>query len=196
MKNVIFSALLIVIAVIITACAPSEVEQAPRTDDGNQTLDQDEIEAQKSGQACADYSRDGRSERHCTTCGDGICETYERCTSSSCSGGLCTSDCGPLYCTQDCGPESQKPAPTESLPEAQIKLRICRKDDECIKVQADCCGCTAGGKATSIHEQYSENWQDTIESKCAEIMCPAVMSNHWTCAAEARCIGNKCTLEP
>jgi len=194
MKKIIFA--LLFLTVLVTACAPPQVDQPPKEPKDGNTQITDQNETQGSGQKCADYSRDGRSERHCVTCGDGICETYEKCTPSTCSGGMCTADCGSLYCTKDCGPESQKPAPTESLPEAQLKLRICRKDVECIKVQADCCGCTAGGKATSIHKQYSENWQDTIESKCAEIMCPAVMSNHWTCAAEVRCIGNKCTLEP
>ena len=52
---------------------------------------------------CNTYTYDGEPEEYCATCGNGVCETKETCTSSNCSAnGACTDDCGPLYCPQDC----------------------------------------------------------------------------------------------
>lgn len=54
------------------------------------------------GERCATYMRFGDSRRVCATCGNGECESFERCTSSSCDANMCTSDCGELYCPTDC----------------------------------------------------------------------------------------------
>ena len=66
---------------------------------------------------CAVYARpNSRCEAvdltFCGQCGDGICEPFEICSSSTCgcigdaadlSAGACTTDCGPLHCPADCG---------------------------------------------------------------------------------------------
>ena len=188
MKLLLPLIIIITLAVILGACSSPQIQAPP--DEDKQTDSEIKLE-----QRCADYSRGLKTESHCATCGDNICDQYEKCISSSCSGGLCTQDCGQLFCPKDCGPEEQKPAPTEDLPEATLSLRICRRDDECVKVQADCCGCNYGGKAVSISKEFEENWEDTINAKCKDIICPTVLSNHWTCAAKPKCIQNKCTLE-
>ena len=51
---------------------------------------------------CDIYSFEGVNKEYCATCGDGICDAKEGCTSSHCSGNACTDDCGPLYCPADC----------------------------------------------------------------------------------------------
>lgn len=55
--------------------------------------------------SCAYYSRDDEEIRACATCGDGVCEAYESCTSSTITDELTTNDCGPLYCPSDCEEE-------------------------------------------------------------------------------------------
>ncbi|MDP6575485.1 MAG: S-layer homology domain-containing protein [Candidatus Peribacteraceae bacterium] len=60
-------------------------------------------EAPSGGAQCANYMRFGEQLEVCATCGNGVCESFEQCSPSSCSaGGACTSDCGPLYCKGDC----------------------------------------------------------------------------------------------
>ena len=86
------------------------------------------------------------------------------------------------------------PEHSDALPEATTSLRICRRDDECTKVKADCCGCTAGGQAAAVNKEYVASWTNTLNQKCREIACPAVMSNHWTCMVEPKCVKNKCSL--
>ncbi len=51
---------------------------------------------------CGNYTYNSVTEKRCAVCGNGICEQYETCTSSHCSNGACTTDCGALYCPQDC----------------------------------------------------------------------------------------------
>jgi len=58
--------------------------------------------AQPGGAKCATYMRFGEVRRVCATCGNGECESFERCTSSNCDANMCTSDCGELYCPTDC----------------------------------------------------------------------------------------------
>lgn len=80
----------------------------------------------------------------------------------------------------------------ESLSEEEIY--ICEEDRECISVSAGCCGCSSGGQATTINEDYLDYWNNKLAEDCQEIGCIAVMSNHWTCFAEPKCVNNKCEL--
>ncbi|MFH1670579.1 MAG: S-layer homology domain-containing protein [Patescibacteria group bacterium] len=54
------------------------------------------------GEKCATYMRFGERRDVCATCGNGICESFEQCTASTCSAQNCSSDCGDLYCPKDC----------------------------------------------------------------------------------------------
>jgi len=56
---------------------------------------------------CYSYTRDNEIVVKCATCGDGICEPYEECTSSDVmcetpTNCIATDDCGGLYCPEDC----------------------------------------------------------------------------------------------
>lgn len=86
------------------------------------------------------------------------------------------------------------PQQSDVLPEVTASLRTCRRADECVKIKADCCGCGAGGTAAAINNEYLANWLSTLEMKCQTIACLAVMSDHWTCKVEPKCVKNKCTL--
>lgn len=86
------------------------------------------------------------------------------------------------------------PEHSDILPEMTVSLRICRRDDECSKVDADCCGCSQGGQAGAIMQEYVQNWESSLGDKCKDIACPQVISDDWTCQVEPRCVENKCTL--
>ena len=81
------------------------------------------------------------------------------------------------------------------LPEATATLRTCSTNAQCAVVRGDCCGCSSGGTATSLNKEYVENWEDTLESKCATAKCKTVLSSDWTCQIQPTCIKNKCTLQ-
>lgn len=70
----------------------------------------------------------------------------------------------------------------------------CNKDNDCVSVKSDCCGCTAGGSNTAINKDYLDYWNQKLSDECKEIGCPAVMSDHWTCFAKPKCVNGKCQL--
>ncbi len=71
----------------------------------------------KGSLKCGEYRRNDVVKKVCATCGNKICESYETCTSSSCTESYCTQDCGSLYCKEDC---------IETKPEA--KSEVCPVD--------------------------------------------------------------------
>ncbi|HCM45902.1 MAG TPA: hypothetical protein DIS54_03730 [Candidatus Veblenbacteria bacterium] len=53
---------------------------------------------------CGKYTIDGVTVERCAKCGNNICESFERCTSTTLDRytGEESGDCGPLNCPQDC----------------------------------------------------------------------------------------------
>jgi len=84
-------------------------DKARFIDEGTCPSDCNGSEEAPEGQQCAYYIRDNTLLPYCTVCGDGICEDIEQCTSSSCSGSVCTDDCGDLHCKKDCEPGYSEP---------------------------------------------------------------------------------------
>ncbi len=80
------------------------------------------------------------------------------------------------------------------------EIDSCTTDEDCILVQNGCCGCSAGGSNTSINKKYMFFWnREILGSKCTSVMCPAVMSNDYTCHGQVtpHCtVENKCVLSP
>lgn len=96
--------------------------------------------------------------------------------------------------TQEEEPELKlKDTPSKSLEDEDI-IYECKEDNECISVSPGCCGCTAGGKAISINENYRSYWNSKFISTCTRILCAQFMSNDWTCFAQPKCIENRCQL--
>ncbi len=77
--------------------------------------------------------------------------------------------------------------------EGKIDFYSCNQDSDCIKVKADCCGCTAGGSATAINKTFKNQWKNNCNE--IDIDCPTVMSNDPSCFKEPKCVENKCVLE-
>lgn len=71
----------------------------------------------------------------------------------------------------------------------------CDIDSDCIIVQDGCCDCGNGGKNAVINKNYLDYWNQKISKECKNKgVCVAVVSNHWTCFAEPKCINNRCQL--
>lgn len=73
-------------------------------------------------------------------------------------------------------------------------IYICNKDADCVSVKDACCGCSSGGSSATINKNYLDYWNDKISNECKGTLCPAVMSDHWTCFAKPKCVNNKCQL--
>jgi len=187
----LFLLLILILIIFISACAKTQ----PATPPGKEPVQPEEPSL--DNKKCYDYLRNGVAENYCAECGNNICEPFETCVPSECNEEGCSEDCGSLYCPEDCKLSEEKkipPSVVPKLPEITATLRTCRIDSDCIRIQADCCGCGAGSTADTINKEYLADWQDTINVKCQGIMCPAVMSNHWSCTAEIKCVLNKCRL--
>ena len=179
---------LLFLLLLIAACKPTE-QQAP--------VQQPPVEAPAPTTApapCFDYTRNGVVEQHCAVCGNNVCEPFETCTASSCTPEGCTRDCGQLYCEKDCAQEDLPILKPGTLPEITASIRTCNTAADCMRVKADCCGCTMGGQAATFTKKYVPDWEKTLDVKCEGVACIAVMSNHWSCFADIKCIKNKCTL--
>lgn len=72
----------------------------------------------------------------------------------------------------------------------------CETDSDCIMVDADCCGCTGGGKQKAMSKLMAEDWRDNLERDCADAGCMAVMSQHVSCYSDPVCVGGECSFEP
>ncbi|MFQ6010008.1 MAG: hypothetical protein ACE5J7_02715 [Candidatus Aenigmatarchaeota archaeon] len=70
----------------------------------------------------------------------------------------------------------------------------CVSDSDCVKVDAGCCGCTAGGKATAINKNFVEQWDANLTGSCKDIVCAMVMSDDPSCFAEPKCVQGECKL--
>jgi len=77
---------------------------------------------------------------------------------------------------------------------SEDKLYYCKQSNDCMVVREDCCGCENGGEANVLNKKYERYWNNKLDDDC-EGGCPAVMSKHWTCFSEPKCIDNKCELQ-
>ena len=186
MKRILLIGLILILLLLISCKTPQPPPAQP------------EQPQQPTGPAeqCANYTRNGILESHCATCGNSICEPFESCTASTCNVMTCTTDCGQLYCTKDCPTEEQEPPQLQpgTMPEMTATLRTCHFDSDCVRVNADCCGCAMGGKTGTLSKDSQPVWEKTLKQKCVDVACTAVLSNDWTCTADVKCVKNKCTL--
>jgi hypothetical protein len=83
----------------------------------------------------------------------------------------------------------------EDIVPQDIQL-ACNIDSDCAQVNADCCGCNAGGKAISIRRNYIESWSNDLAGRCAGTVCLTVMSRHISCFSQPACVQKKCVLKP
>jgi hypothetical protein len=73
--------------------------------------------------------------------------------------------------------------------------QICKRNAECMIVDADCCGCHHGGKQKAISVYDYESWKAHQDSVCVEKMCTQVISQDPSCSmSNAICMNGKCVL--
>ncbi len=72
----------------------------------------------------------------------------------------------------------------------------CNTDSDCISVADGCCDCNHGGTAIAINKKYLDYWKEKMLEECdpEETICMTVISNHWTCFAEPKCVEGECQL--
>lgn len=137
---------------------------------------------QQSNQQCAIYRRGTTQKEVCATCGNDVCEPYERCTSSTCSAdGTCTEDCGPLYCDEDCETPAVPVDPCATIDCAEgyrCEEGRCLLEEEPVYCTSDAKQCPDG----SYVDRDPENG-------CAFKPCPAAcrpIYSHCSCSTECR----------
>ncbi|HIH17864.1 MAG TPA: hypothetical protein HA282_01555 [Nanoarchaeota archaeon] len=79
-------------------------------------------------------------------------------------------------------------------PSKDDEIYLCKEDRECISISPGCCGCGSGGEAITINRDYLNYWRNKLSAECEDMLCTAVISDHWTCYAKPKCIGGKCQL--
>lgn len=67
----------------------------------------------------------------------------------------------------------------------------CDRDDDCVEVPADCCGCASGGSDTAVPAGTQDEYHDSLECPPAP-SCPGV--NVCDPASVPRCLGGTCQL--
>jgi len=70
----------------------------------------------------------------------------------------------------------------------------CEIDTDCVKFQADCCGCNQGGKAKTVNKKYEAQLKNQMDNLCKDIICPQVISTDASCSKQPKCINQECAL--
>jgi hypothetical protein len=82
-----------------------------------------------------------------------------------------------------------------AVPGVAAAASACQVDSDCVLVPDDCCGCTGGGKQRALPKKDKAGFERARQARCADTLCPAVMSQDPSCAAtSAVCKEGKCTL--
>jgi len=97
--------------------------------------------------------------------------------------------------TTSISPTTTLPQTTTTIPEPVKAEKYCEEDNDCIKVDGGCCGCSSGGNSTTINKNYENYWNNKLAGECEGIVCLTVMSTDISCFAQPRCINNACTLD-
>lgn len=75
------------------------------------------------------------------------------------------------------------------------KEEYCEQNNDCMKVKGDCCGCTAGGTATTINKNYYTQYVEDLKKRCGGIGCAEIMSWDITCFTKPVCLSNRCEFD-
>jgi hypothetical protein len=101
-------------------------------------------------------------------------------------------------------PAKGAPAHPAARPEAaSAKLALtgadaCAKDADCVLVQADCCGCAAGGKLVSVAKSKAKTLSAQVKADCKAhpVACIMAFSGDPSCSGgKPACVDGKCGLK-
>lgn len=130
-------------------------------------------------------------------CLDVGCQPPSACPAieAACEHDVCIVRCTPLPCDLSCAGGFAIDA-TGCLTcacaiDADTSETECSRDDECVQVTADCCGCSRGGSDTAVPAAQADAYTEALE--CSDTpACPELD----TCDTDAtpRCIAETCVL--
>ena len=72
----------------------------------------------------------------------------------------------------------------------------CKRDEDCTLVKADCCDCSAGGKAIAVAKARKAGWEKGLAGRCRGVMCVQMLSTDRSCQGRAGCLGGRCAVVP
>ncbi len=71
----------------------------------------------------------------------------------------------------------------------------CSQDEDCLLVDATCCGCNAGGRKVAIARTRAAAYRKALH--CTEaVFCAAMVSADPSCSATAACQKGICSVRP
>jgi len=73
---------------------------------------------------------------------------------------------------------------------------VCKVDADCVLVPDGCCDCSAGGKLRAIPSAKKSADERDRKKRCADTVCPAVMSSDPSCGGTATCKEGRCAIAP
>jgi len=73
-------------------------------------------------------------------------------------------------------------------------LEGCAGDDDCVRIDADCCGLAGGGRCAFVPRRHVVEQAQARVAGCRDVVCPSVVSQDPTCHGHAVCQQGRCTL--
>jgi len=84
-------------------------------------------------------------------------------------------------------PENNTDAKSESSDDVFGSKHSCDFDDDCITINADCCGCGQGGEQKAVHKKEAPEIMLDMGLVCADTQCTQMMSTKESCKKKAHC---------
>lgn len=73
-------------------------------------------------------------------------------------------------------------------------LEGCAGDDDCVRVDADCCGLAGGGRCAFVPRRHVVDQAKARVAGCRDVACPSVVSQDPTCHGRAVCDQGRCRV--
>lgn len=91
---------------------------------------------------------------------------------------------------------TQQPGQPKIGPVMPDPIFACSADSDCIKVNAGCCGCNAGGKKIAINKNFEAEWEKQLSCETKDVYCIQVISNDPSCYEQttAKCVQGQCKI--
>ncbi|MBN2361837.1 MAG: hypothetical protein JXR83_20470 [Deltaproteobacteria bacterium] len=96
-------------------------------------------------------------------------------------------------------PAAPAPARDGASPEPRFRVDPataagCAGDDDCVRVDADCCGLAGGGRCTAVPRRKLLKLAQARVAACRDVICPSQISDHPTCHGRVACLDGRCAV--
>ncbi len=136
-------------------------------------------------------------EDSCEDVGTQCGEVSQPAAAASCQAGSCVLQCTPVVCDQTFengyATDSLGCLQCQGAGSAPPETVECQADADCVRVNADCCGCANGGSDTAVPADQLDGYLGGLDCGSSPA-CPGVD----VCQADLvpRCLNNTCSLLP